>query len=139
MQRRNSRRDQFRVLIENADEQGREKRDQYPDKHGISDSNLCHKPDGVPGALVQPRAIVVADGGRCTIRDGEHRRLCNLAHGVKYGHDADVQVSAETAQHGIARHLHEHIRKRHDEAGDAEHGNALDTVPVRTETAEIQL
>ena len=49
------------------------------------------------------------------------------------------EVSAETAQHGIARHLHEHIRKRHDKAGDAEHGNALDTVPVRTETAEIQL
>ena len=35
---------------------------------------------GIPGALVQPRAIVVADGGRCTIRDGEHRRLCDLAH-----------------------------------------------------------
>ena len=139
MQRRNSRRDQFRVLIENADEQGRKERDQHPDKHGVPDSNLRHKPDSVPGALVQTGAVVVADGGRCTIRDGEHRRLCDLAHGVKYGHDADVQVSAETAQHGIARHLHEHIRKRHDKAGDAEHGNALDTVPVRTETAEIQL
>ena len=97
VQRRNSRRDQFRVLIENADEQGREKRDQYPDKHGISDSDLRHKPDGVPGASVQPRAVVVADGGRCTVRDGEHRRLCDLAHGVKYSHDADVKVAAENA------------------------------------------
>ena len=139
VQRRNSRRDQFRVLIENADEQGREKRDQYPDKHGVPDSDLRHKTDSVSGALVQPRAVVVADGGRCTVRDGEHRRLCDLAHGVKYGHDADVQIAAEIAQSSIARHLHERIRERHDKAGDAEHGNALDTVPVRPETAEIQL
>ena len=97
MQRRNSCRDQFRVLIENADEQGGEKRDQYPDKHGVPDSDLRHKPDGIPGAPVQSRAVVVADGGRCTVRDGEHRRLCDLAHGVKYSHDADVKVAAEIA------------------------------------------
>ena len=97
VQRRNSRRDQFRVLIENADEQGRKERDQHPDKHGVPDSNLRHKPDSVSGALVQTGAVVVADGGRCTVRDGEHRRLCDLAHGVKYSHDADVKVAAEIA------------------------------------------
>ena len=60
VQRRNSRRDQFRVLIENADEQDGEERDQYPDKHGISDSDLRHKSDSIPGALVQTGTVVAS-------------------------------------------------------------------------------